>query len=550
MTATAPILPIPAMPNGELYYSPRGLYEFQADGVARCCVQTSGPDGLFVVWDWGLGKSHLAMATAAYLFADNLIDFVMVISEKNKLREWAGDFALFTSLTPHRYHGVGRERRLEKALRAAPGIPVPQVFITSYETGRNELMRYEKTGSRGRGHKVDGPLMTTLRLRGKRILWVFDEPKLRNRGSEIYRTFEYALGALRKGPHHQRVLALTATPIERDIEDAFNIGRIVAPTRMPTVDAFERLCVAERDRYRRARYKPGRVQVFASEYFQPIMLRKRKTDPDVIDQFPRLIEESAPVPLLPEHAKLYEAVEGIYDPPDGEEDTRTRAEAEVQEKTLMTVLRMVAGHPAAVLHSSSELAATIVENVGADRLREIKSSKTEELLAKLNLIVRGQGAQVLVFTFFANTVLPEVRRELEEAGYAVSVYTGGNPDNEEAKRAFKAGETEILLASDAAARGINLENVSYVIEYDSATTYATRAQRAHRGSRLTSENPSLTCITLIAEDTIEEGLVDLMLSRNRSQDTLLGDSADGSAFTTAADRRRLLTVYRNRRRKK
>ena len=547
MTLAAVPTPTRTLPNGELYYSPRGLYDFQVDGVASCCLRTSGPDGLLAIWDWGLGKSHLTMASAAYLFADGLIDFVMLVVEKNKLKEWEVDFQQYTALQPHRYHGSGRERRLVKALDTAP----PHVFITTYETGRNELMSYQSTGSRGKGTKVDGPLMETLGLRDKRILWVFDEPKLRNRTSEVYRTYDYVLRTLRKGPHHQRVLGLTATPVERDIEDAFNIGRIVAPEKMPTVEYFDRYFVAERDRYRRARYKAGREQVFAT-MFQSIMIRKRKTDPDVLDQFPKQIEESAPVPLLPEHAKLYEAIEGIYDPPEGESDTRSAAEVEAQERTLLMVLRMVAGHPAAIMHSQSDLACRIVEEIGADRLREIRSSKTEALLADLELLVRGQGAQVVIFTFFANTVLPELARELRQADYPISVYTGGQSTavNEAEKAAFKAGETRVLLASDAAARGINLENAAYVIEYESATTYANRGQRVNRSNRLFAGNPSVTCRTMIAENTAEEGLVDLMLSRNRSMDRLLGDSSDGTEFISAAERRRLLTMYRDRRRKK
>jgi SNF2 family DNA or RNA helicase len=538
--------PTRLLPNGELYFSEEGLYDFQVDGIAEACLITDVRDGVVAVWDTGIGKSHLAMAVSAYLFADDLIDLVMVVAEKNKIREWHDDFVHFTALSPHLYHGTGRERRFEKA-------PSPHVFITTYETGRNELLAYQEVGSkRGKGHKVDGPLVDILGLRQKRILWIFDEPtKLRKRSSENHKAYDYILNSLRKGSSHQRVLGLTATPLERDMEDAYNIGRIVAPSRMPTVARFDELFVSGRDNYGRPRFKPGRDQVFA-QMFQEIVLRKRKTDPDVLNQFPKQVEESVRVPLLPEHAKLYEAVEAILDPPEGEPDSRSRAEVEAQERQLYTVLRMVAGHPSALLRSQSELAATIIEAVGIERIREIRSSKSEALLAALQNLIRGQGAQVVIFTFFAKTVLPEIQRELTDAGYLVSIYHGGqtHAKNEDEKQNFLQGRTEILLASDAAARGINLKNAQYVIEYESALTYANRKQRLDRVHRIFSDLPSVTCMTMIAENTIEEGLVDLMLSRNRSQDTLLGDSADGTAFISAADRRRLLGAYRNRRRRK
>lgn len=547
MTLAAAIpSPTRILPNGELYFSERGLYDFQVEGIVEVYTRTEGADGLIAVWDTGIGKSHLAMASAAYLFTDDLIDLVMVIAEKNKLEEWQEDFSTFTALSAHRYHGTGRQQRLAKS-------PSPHVFITTYETGRNELLAYEATGAkRGRGNRVDGPLVSTLGLRGKRVLWVFDEPtKLRNRSSENHRAYDYLLKTLRRGPGHQRVLGLTATPIERDIVDAYNIGRIIAPERMPSVAEFDRLYVAEYDQYGRARIKPGRQHIFA-QLFQQVVIRKRKTDPDVLDQFPKQVEESLQVPLLADHAKLYEAVEAMTDPVDGEVDECSGAQAEVQERQLYTVLRMIAGHPAALLHSESEIALAVTETLGADHLRSIKSSKVDALLAKLAVLVRGQGAQTVIFTFFARTVLPEIERELTEAGYSVATYHGGQSTsrNEESKRAFRAGEVEILLASDAAARGINLQNAQYVIEYESALTYANRNQRINRVHRISSELPSVTCITMIAENTIEDGLMDLMLARNRSQDILLGDSSDETAFISAADRRALLRVYRDRRRKK
>jgi SNF2 family DNA or RNA helicase len=548
--AAAPVsAPTRELPNGELYYSPQGLYDFQVEGIATCVVRTNAPDGVIAVWDTGIGKTHLAMGTAAYLFADGLIDLVMVIAERNKISEWEEDFTTYTALTPHRYYRTGREKRLQKALATA----APHVFITTYETGRNELLAYESTGSRGKGNRVDGPLVETLRLREKRILWLFDEPtKLRKRGSENHRAYDHVLRSLRRGPHHQRVLGLTATPMESDIEDGYNVGRIVAPNTMPTVARFDELFVQERRLGGRAIIRPGRAQVFAQLYFQKIIIRKRKTDPDVLDQFPKQIEEGAHVTLNTDHARLYEAVEAMCDPPADGHDPRSTAQVEAQERQLYTALRMIAGHPASILHSSSEISSAIIENIGADRLREIKSSKVEDLLARLQVIVRGQGAQVVIFTFFAATVLPEVERELTEAGYLVSVYSGAKSSeaNERAKAEFKNGQTEILLASDAAARGINLENAQYVIEYDGALTYSNRNQRINRTHRISSALPSVTCITMVLDNTIEEGLLGLMLSRNRSQDTLLGDENDGTAFITAAERRKLLSVYRDRRRKK
>jgi hypothetical protein len=52
---------------------------------------------------------------------------------------------------------------------------------------------------------------------------------------------------------------------------------------------------------------------------------------------------------------------------------------------------------------------------------------------------------------------------------------------------------------------------------------------------------------MVLEGTVEEGIFDRALQRNKDHDTLLGDTEDGTEFVTAAQRREILTAYRHRR---
>jgi SNF2 family DNA or RNA helicase len=538
------IQPIRQLPNDSLFYSPLGLFEFQAEGVAEAYLRTSpeGQSGVIAVYDTGLGKTVVGMGLAAYLFEDDQIDLVMVICEKNKLTDWRDEFERFTGLNVHRYHGTGRQKRLAK-------VKDLHVFATTYETGRNELMTRQKMPNRrSKGSRVDGPLVEALDLRNKRVLWIFDEiTKLRSRSSELHHAYDYILHELRKGQHHQRLLGLTATPMERDFEDAYNVGRIVCPEKMPTVEVFEKTFTSGVDIYGHYTFRRDRIELFAT-LFQDITMRKRKTDPDVIDQFPQQIEKSIVVEMLPEHEGLYEIVQGFYDPPEGEEDLRTEEQRDSDERRLYGVLRMTAGHPACHLHTGNSISTLFREQMG-EVLRSIRSSKTEELIARLKPLIRGQGAQAVIFTFYANTVLLELVRELREAGFSVAEYHGGRnlTQNDDAKEQFIRGNVELLVTSDAGSKGLNLGNAEYVFEYESALTYATRTQRINRVHRINSSHPLVTCYTMIVKNTIEEGIIQKVLQRNENQDTLLGDEDDGSNFVSAATRRELLQVSRKRR---
>ena len=96
-----------------------------------------------------------------------------------------------------------------------------------------------------------------------------------------------------------------------------------------------------------------------------------------------------------------------------------------------------------------------------------------------------------------------------------------------------------MLASDAAARGINLPWVSYIVEIEPARTHSTRMQRAGRGHRLGREEP-LTFLTMIMESAGEgENGIRTLMARNADLDFMLGDTG-AEGFTSAADRRAML----------
>src|SRR5690606_41659137 len=120
------------------------------------------------------------------------------------------------------------------------------------------------------------------------------------------------------------------------------------------------------------------------------------------------------------------------------------------------------------------------------------------------------------FSSLGQSVIREPRVELEAEGVTVFSYHGGlHPA--EAERTVKDFRSHpepcVFLASDSGAQGINLPEATYVVEYESALTYAKRAQRINRINRLTSGSESVHCLTLVARDTVEEDIGTNMLTR-------------------------------------
>jgi SNF2 family DNA or RNA helicase len=505
------------------------LVAFQADGVA----QTHIDQDKMWVWDTGLGKSVGSVALAALGFDQGTIDQVLVVCERNKIREWIKDFVDETDLTIHKMHGANRWRKLTKDFPDR----WPDVLVTTYETAKTDAIR--KVGPR----KLErGPLLD--HLLGKRLLVIYDESnKLKNRSSMTYKAHAYMLGEMRRKGNMSsvRVLALTGTPIDTDYEDVFSQLRLVVPQAMPMVKKFEEICVSRRDRFGRPVFNKAGVQAFM-EVCRPHLIRKRKTDADVVDQFPAMTENFRYVEMTPDHRDLYRTVE------------KHIFESEMDEGSSWMTLRQLAGHPAALIHAArrsegSQLAKQIVSILGEDHLSSIRCAKAEELESYLETVVKQQGDKAMVFTFFGRSILRCLHQMLTGKGYAVFTYHGENSagQNETSLGAFKSHHAgAVLLSSDAGAKGINVPEATYVVEYDAPTTYSLHVQRLNRAHRLGHNLGPVTGLTLATEGTLEEDILASLIRRNEMHDAFVGDTEAEGDHTLAADRKAILAKARSR----
>lgn len=505
--------------SGQRFLKTKNLLDFQADDVLKAYTRK----GFLFAWDTGCGKSVGAISWVLASIQQGTADMALVICERNKLREWKADFEEETDLTVRIHHGPNRWKQMEKH-------QLPQVLITTYETAK-----LDGVVSKGPRSLASGRLMQALDSAwGYKTVVVYDEvAKLRNRSSKTYKAHHHMIKTLCQAGVVVKVLGLTGTPIEKGYEDGFNQLRILVDD-MPTVKSFEDDYVRFRDQFGRPSYKYENIHTFL-DLVRPHMARRRKTDPDVIEQFPPLTENYRYVEMGQAQKDFYRVIEDL-----------ALEEAEEGSMASWGVLRMAAGHPPALAYSERALAQRVVTVLGTDHVRNLPSAKAEELMHYLRPIILDQEAKALVFTFFGQSILRDLKARLDAEGLQVFTYHGGQSAamNEEEKDLFKGWRGgAVLLASDAAARGINLPEATHVIEYESATTHATRIQRRDRAHRLGSKHGPVTAMTFITEGTIEEQIMQSVLARNGQSDAFLGD-ADGVTedFVSADDRRAMLEM--------
>jgi SNF2 family DNA or RNA helicase len=512
------------IPESRPLYHPPWHVPYQLDLAARAealrrCALIADP---------GTGKTSVAFAVACYCIGTGERDILLVVCEKAKLPDWKEEAAKFTDLGPVlAYAGTGRDAKL-----AASGA---QVVITSWETARESLVR------RVPGKKrtlENGPLLDWLAARRPVVVWDEASAKLKNRSSALYKAHARSVKVLGADPG-LRLLALTGTPLERDYETAYNMLRLTGPDGyMPLVKEFDGF-IQYRDDYGRPKFRRELMPEFAARA-APRILRKRKTDPDVRDQFPPKTEIFETVEMHSDQMQLYRKCE----------DLAWKNGVPQQVPGLFLVLRMLAGHPAAVLRGKSALSRIMAEEIGP-LLRGSSSAKTEFLVSYLTQSLDCDLKSV-VFTFFGQTVLPVLAEELRRNGMPVFAVHGGMSaaDQHEERQQFRRADGgAVLVSSDAGSRGVNLPEAASVTEYESGLSSAVRTQRFDRAHRLGRGEIPLTCLTLALEGTCEIPLLSSALDRNAQQDVLLGDDSDearADGLVTAETRKWLFSCSRKR----
>jgi superfamily II DNA or RNA helicase len=489
-----------------LFRPPFSLFPFQAEFAARCYFNSS----TILAADTGCGKSVTATATACMLFEDGKIDHVIIAAEKNKIWEWYDDIANYSALERVLYVG-------DKAKKAKIRENLPQVLIGTFETLRNDLAHWESTTKNKRGRTLaSGPLLELLET--KRVLVIMDEGPAKigaQRSSLIYQAWDRFFTRCRK-LGELKIINCSATYVDRDPVGFHNVGHLMWPERVGTVEEFKNDHIAALDFWGNpTAYKnlhpdacePGKVSL-RSKIGDGNILVKSKLDPDVKDLFPTMHPDVTFVRLSKAERDFYKWMIKEYSNSDSE-------------KSVWMALRQFLGHPHSLFTTQGEVAQDIVRRRGVD-LEALGCTKLEDLLERLRLIVRGQGAQAVVFTWFGQSVFPILAREFRKAGFTVSENHGQMTAEARAKSqaSWRAGETEIFLSSDAGSRGINLPEGQYVEQYEAALKYSTYVQRVNRVSRINSVHKTVVDHTWVVKNSIEEPILELQGNRQEWSEEL------------------------------
>ncbi len=126
----------------------------------------------------------------------------------------------------------------------------------------------------------------------------------------------------------------------------------------------------------------------------------------------------------------------------------------------------------------------------------IRVRTKEEKLEKLHEVLKKDGSdKVLIFREMKHST-DVLAKELAHLGFKVGTIHGNKRSRERIRvlDSFKKDEINILIATDVAARGLDIPDVTHVINYDVPQTYDTYVHRIGRTGRSGKTGTALTFV--------------------------------------------------------
>ncbi len=145
-------------------------------------------------------------------------------------------------------------------------------------------------------------------------------------------------------------------------------------------------------------------------------------------------------------------------------------------------------NPEMVSVKSQETAASIKQEI-------IKVSGRNKVDILHDLLIKEEFGKVLVFGR-TKWGMEKLSKELFHRGFKVAAIHGNKNQNQRLRaiRQFQSNEIQVLIATDIASRGLDIEDVTHVINYDQPATYDDYVHRIGRTGRAGKRGIAMTFV--------------------------------------------------------
>ncbi|PKK89781.1 MAG: ATP-dependent helicase [Candidatus Wallbacteria bacterium HGW-Wallbacteria-1] len=308
-------------------------------------------------------------------------------------------------------------------------------------------------------------------------------------------------------------IAMTGTPVENHLVDLWSIFDFLNPGLLGTMGRFTRF-IRELQQERHDHYRPLR------QLISPYILRRLKTNPEIISDLPEKTEIKSFCNLTKTQARLYAKILGHL-----KSSLENSSGISRKGLILQTMLRLkqVCNHP-------SQLSGDNVYN-------HSESGK----FARLSLIcdeISQRQEKVLIFTQFREIIDPLAQHLKTVFGKSGLLLHGGT-DIKSRKKIVDHFNTDedspfMILSLKAGGTGLNLTGANHVIHFDRWWNPAVENQATDRAFRI-GQKKNVLVHKFITRGTLEER-IDAMIEGKRELAEQIMHRNDEINITELSDR--------------
>jgi SNF2 family DNA or RNA helicase len=452
-----------------------GLRPYQSRGVGWLNFLEQWNLGACLADDMGLGKTIQLIAFLLHLKAQKRLSGpILLVCPTSVLGNWEREVKRFgPKLTTLMHHGAGRSQGKSFTQTAAQY----DVILTSYSL----VHRDEVALSRVDWHGI-----------------VLDEAQ-NIKNSEARQS-----QAVRRLQAKCRI-ALTGTPVENRLSELWSILDFLNPGYLGSRAFFQKRFAMPIERYG----DTASLQTLRS-LVQPFILRRTKTDKDIIQDLPEKQEMTVFCNLTPEQAALYEKTV---------QDALVAVESAdgIQRRGLilasLTKLKQICNHPAQFLKEP-----TLTQTVQ----RSGKLKRLEEMLEE----ALDEGDRALIFTQFAEMgkLLQSYLQQVLNRE-TLLLYGGTSKKQREATidrfQNDPQGPRLFILSLKAGGVGLNLTRANHVFHFDRWWNPAVENQATDRVFRI-GQTRNVQVHKFVCSGTLEERIHDMIESKKALADQVVG----------------------------
>jgi SNF2 family DNA or RNA helicase len=322
-------------------------------------------------------------------------------------------------------------------------------------------------------------------------------------------------------------IALTGTPLENRLLELWSILDFLNPGYLGSRAFFQKRFATPIERYGDS----ASLQTLRS-LAQPFILRRTKTDRDIIQDLPDKQETTVFCNLTPEQAALYEKT--VQDSLAAVESAEGIQRHGIILATL-TKLKQICNHPAQFLKESA-LRGALQRSGKLKRLEEI----LEEALA--------EGDRALIFTQFAEMgklLQGYLREDLKRE--TLLLYGGTSKTQREAMidrfQNDPQGPRLFILSLKAGGVGLNLTRANHVFHFDRWWNPAVENQATDRVFRI-GQTRNVQVHKFVCSGTLEERIHEMIESKKALADQVIGAGENWLTDMNTDQLRQLLLLDR------